>query len=103
MKSRILSAVFVRNILVMEVTSTGTKVFIQEVNNLLNVMVCKKRFLQKEILNKHFCINLGQKPFICPICKTSFAQKSDLKEHLKTHCNEIILKSELSEIQHVDR
>ncbi|GLV35984.1 uncharacterized protein CBL_09798 [Carabus blaptoides fortunei] len=50
---------------------------------------CSKRFLNNSALSCHLKTHkLDKKIFECPICKTSFDQILQLKEHVRSHCIE---------------
>lgn len=52
---------------------------------------CKKRFVQKGKLDRHYRSHSGEKPFKCDLCDRTFTQKVNLKTHYKKHESEMQL------------
>ena len=48
----------------------------------------KRKFKNKNDLQRHNRIHKGEKPFLCEVCKVTFRRKWDLQRHEKTHFNE---------------
>ncbi|XP_008196814.2 zinc finger protein 267 [Tribolium castaneum] len=46
---------------------------------------CEKKFKRRVTLNAHIAIHTKIRPYICDICKKSYAIKCDLTNHLKIH------------------
>ncbi|XP_057668016.1 zinc finger protein OZF-like [Diorhabda carinulata] len=49
---------------------------------------CGKKFSTKTLLDSHFKIHTGVKPYICPICEKAFSQKNSLAKHSRMHTGE---------------
>ncbi|XP_033934796.2 uncharacterized protein [Pseudochaenichthys georgianus] len=50
--------------------------------------VCERTFAQRGNVKKHMRIHTGEKPFSCSICKKHFAQRGNLKDHMRIHTGE---------------
>ncbi len=44
---------------------------------------CTKAFAERWTLEKHLRTHLDKKPFACTLCEANFAQKHQLKNHMK--------------------
>ena len=49
---------------------------------------CGKRFARKENAKSHVQTHLGDRQFVCKVCKTPFVRQHDLKRHFKIHTTE---------------
>ena len=50
--------------------------------------LCSRSFKSKptnQTFTYHFMTHTGEKPFVCNICSSSFTQKGNLNQHMKTH------------------
>ena len=52
------------------------------------IVICGKKFTQKEYLRKHASIHTEDKPHKCPICQKQFRESYSLKVHLRIHTGE---------------
>lgn len=59
--------------------------YIAEAGNLYECDKCKKKFINKAKLRRHYRSHSGEKPFKCNICDKSFTQNINLKTHYKKH------------------
>ena len=49
---------------------------------------CGKRFARKENAKSHVQTHLGDRQYVCKVCKTPFVRQHDLKRHFKIHTTE---------------
>lgn len=49
---------------------------------------CKKKFVHKGKLRRHYRSHSGEKPFKCDLCEKTFTQRINLKTHYKKHESE---------------
>lgn len=56
-------------------------------------LVCKTSFAKKCVLKNHVKIHIGIKPFKCPYpgCGKSFVEKGNMKSHFRVHVFTILI------------
>lgn len=59
--------------------------YVSEVGSLYECDKCKKKFINKAKLRRHYRSHSGEKPFKCNICDKTFSQNVNLKTHYKKH------------------
>lgn len=47
--------------------------------------LCKKRFINLNLLNKHMLKHSGEKPFVCKVCNKGCYAENSLLKHMKIH------------------
>lgn len=58
-----------------------------------------RSFNQRQKVIRHLHVHTRYKPFVCPVCKYSFAVESMLEQHLRTHSGEKPFKCKLCDKQ----
>lgn len=59
--------------------------YVNEMDNLYECDKCKKKFINKAKLRRHYRSHSGEKPFKCNVCDKTFSQNVNLKTHYKKH------------------
>jgi KRAB domain-containing zinc finger protein len=54
--------------------------------------VCLNSFASKSYLRIHIKVHTGEKPFKCTVCSKLFLRSGQLKSHMRTHSDKLMMR-----------